>query len=86
MLRCLTVDDRRSTVLGREPVLAGGTTVGYVTSAAYGYSVGRPVAYAWLPASVDVGTHVDIAYFDTLLPATVVAEPLVDPGMQRVRS
>ena len=86
VLRCLTIDDRRSTVLGREPVLAGGVTVGYVTSAAYGYSVGRPVAYAWLPASLDVGAPVEIAYFDTLLPATVVAEPLVDPGMERVRS
>ena len=86
VLRCLTVDDRRSTVLGREPVLVDGRTVGYVTSAAYGYSVGRPVAYAWLPASLDVGASVEIAYFDSLVAATVTAEPLVDPGMERVRS
>lgn len=86
VLRCLTVDDRRSTVLGREPVLVDGVTVGYVTSAAYGYSVGRPVAYAWLPSSVAVGAAVEISYFDTLVPATVAAEPLVDPGMERVRS
>ena len=86
VLRCLTVDDRRSAVLGREPVLVDGVPVGYVTSAAYGYSVGRPVAYAWLPASLDVGAGVEIAYFDSRVAATVVTEPLVDPGMERVRA
>ncbi len=86
VLRCLTVDDRRSQPLGREPVLVDGEAVGYVTSAAYGYSVGRPVAYAWLPTSVDLGAAVEIGYFDTLVGATVVAEPLVDPGMERIRA
>ncbi len=84
-LRCLTVDDSRSVVLGHEPVYLDGRPAGYVTSAAFGHTVGRPVAYAWLPASAGVGTAVEIQYFDRRIPATVAAEPLVDPEMTRIR-
>jgi glycine cleavage system aminomethyltransferase T/glycine/D-amino acid oxidase-like deaminating enzyme len=85
VLRCLTLDDRRALVLGKEPVYVGGEPAGYVTSAAYGYSVGAPIAYAWLPAGVQVGDAVAVDYFGTRLAATVTAEPLVDPGMERLR-
>jgi glycine cleavage system aminomethyltransferase T len=73
--------------MGKEPVLDGGRSIGYVTSAAFGYSVGRSIAYAWLPASAAaIGTRVAISYFGEKLPATVTAEPLFDPGMERLRS
>jgi glycine cleavage system aminomethyltransferase T len=84
-LSCLTIDDGRSVVLGHEPVYLDGRPAGYVTSAAFGHTVGRPIAYAWLPASATVGTNVEIGYFDTRIPATVAAEPLVDPDMTRLR-
>jgi dimethylglycine oxidase len=84
-LRCLTVDDGTSIVLGKEPVFVAGSAVGYVTSAAYGYSVRKPIAYAWLPASVTVGDAVEIEYFGKRIAATVTAEPLFDPGMERLR-
>jgi glycine cleavage system aminomethyltransferase T len=84
-LSCLTIDDGRSVVLGHEPVFVDGRPAGYVTSAAFGHTVGRPIAYAWLPASTTVGTSVEIEYFDTRISATVAAEPLVDPGMTRLR-
>ncbi|WP_410568234.1 GcvT family protein [Amycolatopsis sp. cmx-4-61] len=84
-LRCLTVDDGRTVVLGKEPVFVDGVPSGYVTSAAYGYTVGRPIAYAWLPASADIGSSVEIEYFGRRVAATVAAEPLVDPGMDRIR-
>ncbi|WP_410588077.1 GcvT family protein [Amycolatopsis sp. lyj-23] len=84
-LRCLTVDDGRTVVLGKEPVFVDGVAAGYVTSAAYGYTVGRPIAYAWLPASADVGRSMEIEYFGRRVAATVAAEPLVDPGMERIR-
>jgi glycine cleavage system aminomethyltransferase T/glycine/D-amino acid oxidase-like deaminating enzyme len=84
-LRCLTVDDGRSVVLGKEPVLLDGQAVGYVTSAAFGYTVGTPIAYAYLPASVSEGDTVEISYFGELVKATVTAEPLVDPEMTRLR-
>jgi dimethylglycine oxidase len=84
-LRCLTVDDGTSVVLGKEPVYFNGEPAGYVTSAAYGYTVRKPIAYAWLPADAAVGDAVEIEYFGTRIAATVTAEPLVDPGMERLR-
>ncbi|MGY1793012.1 FAD-dependent oxidoreductase [Geodermatophilus sp. SYSU D00525] len=85
-LSCLTIDDGRSVVLGHEPVLVDGAPAGYVTSAAFGHTIGRPIAYAWLPASATVGTRVEIEYFGRRIPATVTAEPLVDPEMTRIRA
>ncbi|MFJ7216244.1 FAD-dependent oxidoreductase [Amycolatopsis sp. NPDC098790] len=84
-LRCLTIDDGRTVVLGKEPVFVDGVASGYVTSAAYGYTIGRPIAYAWLPAAADIGSSVEIEYFGRRVAATVAAEPLVDPGMERIR-
>ncbi|MCD2194688.1 FAD-dependent oxidoreductase [Actinomycetospora endophytica] len=84
-LTCLTVDNERSVVLGGEPVLVDGEPAGYVTSAAFGHTVGRPIAYAWLPASLEVGDPVDIRYFGQDVRATVAAEPLVDREMTRIR-
>ena len=64
-LTCLTLDDRRAVVMGKEPVYSGDACVGYVTSAAYGYTIGRGIAYAWLPAALaEVGTRCQIGYFD----------------------
>ncbi|WP_275465998.1 GcvT family protein [Streptomyces noursei] len=85
-LACLTLDDPASVVLGHEPVLVDGSPAGYVTSAAYGYTLGRCIAYAWLPAAVAVpGTAVHLAYFGAKLAATVAREPLFDPKMTRLR-
>ncbi|MDI9950306.1 FAD-dependent oxidoreductase [Rhodococcus sp. IEGM 1305] len=85
-LACLMIDDRTSVVLGHEPVFVDGQPAGYVTSAAFGHTVGAPIAYAWLPANATVDTPVEIEYFGRRIPATVVAEPLVDPEMKKIRS
>lgn len=84
-LRTLTVDDGRTIVLGKEPVFVEGDAVGYVTSAAYGYTVGCPVAYAYLPAATPVGAKVEIGYFNRRVPATVAEDVLVDPEGRRLR-
>src|SRR6266540_3861520 len=86
-LSCLTLETRGATVLGKEPVYDSDRCVGYVTSAAYGYTIDRGIAYAWLPAELaEPGTTVQIGWFDQRLPAVVSAEPLVDPEMKRIRS
>ncbi len=73
-------------VMGKEPVFSGADCVGYVTSAAYGYTVAHGIAYAWLPAELaEPGTSVRIGYFDRRVPATVAAEPLFDAAMSRLR-
>lgn len=86
-LTCLVLADGGSVPMGREPVFAEGAPVGHVTSAAFGHTVGAPIAYAWLPAGLSVpGTAVEIGYFDRRLAATVAAEPLFDPEHTRLRS
>jgi dimethylglycine oxidase len=90
-LSCLLVDAEPGAgdgvVLGKEPVYSGADCVGYVTSAAFGYTIGRAIAYAWLPAELSSpGQRLQIGYFDRRLPATVAVEPLFDPEMTRLRS
>jgi dimethylglycine oxidase len=77
-LRCLTVDDGQSVVMGKEPVFVGDRAVGYVTNTAFGYTIGKPIAYAWIPSSVSVGDAVEIEYFGRKVKATVTTEPAID--------
>jgi len=86
-LACLTIEDPTAVVMGKEPVYDGDIGVGYVTSAGFGYSVGAPIAYAWLPTELaPPGQEVHIGYFDERVKAVVAAEPLFDPTMTRLRS
>ncbi|MFC3894508.1 FAD-dependent oxidoreductase [Lentzea rhizosphaerae] len=82
-LTCLTIDDPHQVVMGSEPVFHQGKAVGYVTSAAYGYTTGLNIAYAWLPADVD--GEVEIEYFGERVTARPAQEPLFDPEMKRLR-
>ncbi|GIH92070.1 FAD-dependent oxidoreductase [Planobispora siamensis] len=73
-------------VMGKEPVFHRGRAAGYVTSAAYAHTLGRAVAYAWLPAgAAEPGTAVEVEYFGGRVPAEVAAEPLFDPKMTRIK-
>ncbi|MEW2394030.1 FAD-dependent oxidoreductase [Streptomyces venezuelae] len=83
-LTALLLDDPAAVVLGKEPVYVDGVPSGYVTSASYGYTLGRCVAYAWLPL-LETGTGVHVEYFGEKVPATVAEEPLFDPEMTRIR-
>jgi len=85
-LCCLVLADSRSVALGNEPVRAGGSVTGRVTSGGYGYSVERSIAYAYLPASLsEPGTAVEVEIFGEWIEAEVVREPLFDPEGERVR-
>jgi glycine cleavage system T protein len=85
-LCCLTFEDRAAVVLGKEPVLDGEAVLGYVTSANFGYSVERSIAYAYLPMEhAGVGSRVEVEYFGRRYPATVSDEPLYDPKGRRLR-
>ncbi|MFJ9103202.1 FAD-dependent oxidoreductase [Streptomyces sp. NPDC102405] len=85
-LTCLTIEDPRAVVMGKEPVYDGQRAVGYVTSAAFGHTIGKGIAYAWLPAELAVaGRALHIGYFDRRVEAMVAEEPLFDPAMSRLR-
>ena len=87
-LRCLVLDDPRAVALGGEPVRADGAAaaLGYVTSGGYGYTVGRSIAYALLPAAIGVGTAVQVQVDGERVDAEVVRGPLYDPKGDRIRA
>jgi 4-methylaminobutanoate oxidase (formaldehyde-forming) len=85
-LRCLVLEDPRSVALGEEPVRVDGRTCGRVTSGGYGYTVGRSIAYAYLPAAVAPGVPIEVEIFGEWVPGQVAVEPLFDPKSERVRS
>ncbi len=86
VLACLVLDDPRSVALGSEPVRVGSEVAGRVTSGGFGYTVGKSIAYAFLPAGAGaVDTPVEVEVFGTWVPGRIAAEPLYDPGGERVR-
>jgi glycine cleavage system aminomethyltransferase T len=85
-LRCLTLSDPRAIALGSEPVWVDGSVAGRVTSGGYGYTVGKSIAYAYLPEDVDVGTGVEVGIFGERVPGEVAAEPLYDASGERIRA
>jgi glycine cleavage system aminomethyltransferase T len=85
-LVCLTLADQRSVALGNEPVRVGGEVAGRVTTGGFGYTIGRSIAYAYLPADqAQPGTEVAVEIFGSWIEGEVAPEPLYDPGSERVR-
>jgi glycine cleavage system aminomethyltransferase T/glycine/D-amino acid oxidase-like deaminating enzyme len=84
-LRCLVLEDPRAVALGNEPVRVEGAVRGRVTSGGYGYTVDRSIAYAYLPAAVELGSAVEVSIFGDWIPGTVTKEPLFDPRGERIR-
>jgi glycine cleavage system T protein len=102
-LCALTFDDPQHIVMGKEPILAVGAiqspssgdesplhetlVLGYVTSANFGYTIGKSIAYGYLPIShATAGTPVEVYYFGERFKATVTKEPLYDAEMTRLKS
>jgi dimethylglycine oxidase len=86
-LACMTLEDPDVVVMGKEPIWAADRVVSYVTSAAYGYSVGRCIVYGYLP--VDLATQetpVEVEYFGERHAARVAPDPLWDPKGQRLKA
>jgi glycine cleavage system aminomethyltransferase T/glycine/D-amino acid oxidase-like deaminating enzyme len=86
-LVCLVLDNPEHVVLGKEPVLHEDIVVGYVTSAYFGHTIGRQLAYAWVPSVLSTqGTQYTIRYFDRDYPASIGQDPQYDPQMTRLKS
>jgi 4-methylaminobutanoate oxidase (formaldehyde-forming) len=85
-LCCLTLADPRSVALGNEPVRIDGEIRGRVTTGGYGYTVGKSIAYAYLPPEhSEAGTAVDVEIFGEWIEGEVAREPLFDPKGERIR-
>lgn len=86
-LSCLTLADPTAIAIGNEPVRCQDRVVGWVTSAGFGFSVGKSIAYTYLPVDVaQIGMEVDVELLGEPIPARVAAEPLWDPRGDRIKA
>jgi 4-methylaminobutanoate oxidase (formaldehyde-forming) len=92
-LCCMTLDDNRTIVLGKEPVrlagdqTGGGKIIGWVASGGYGYSVEKSIAFAYLPLEhANPGVRLEIEWFGENVGAVVERMPLFDPKGERIRA
>jgi glycine cleavage system aminomethyltransferase T len=73
--------------LGNEPVFSDGRVVSRVTSGGIGYSVGRSIAYAYLPVELAAaGVRCEVEVFGERVAAEVANAPLWDPKGERIRA
>lgn len=83
----LSVEADDADAHGNEPVYASGRIIGLTTSGAYGYTVGRSIAFAFVePEFAEPGTQLEIEMLGQRCPAEVLEEPLYDPRNLRLRS
>ena len=83
----LAVEATDSDCMGNEPVYQGGKIVGLTTSGAYGHTVGRSLAFAYLdPKLVAPGTAFEVLMLGERRQAVVISEPAYDPANEKLKS
>ena len=86
-LVCLSLENSDIVVLGKEPIRADGEIIGWVASGGYGYSVGKSIAYGYLPVEyAKAGTELEIEIFEERVNAIIERDPLWDPKGTRIKA
>jgi dimethylglycine dehydrogenase len=74
-------------VLGGEAVFRDGRLVGSVSSGNTGATTGKSLAFAFVePEAARPGTRLEVSILGELRPASVLGEPVLDPGNRRLKS
>jgi len=77
--------DENVPVFGGEAITHGGAAVAQATSGNFGYTIGKPIALAYLPVAIaKAGTRVGIESFGRSSPARVVMGAPYDPNRAKV--
>jgi dimethylglycine dehydrogenase len=85
-LTYLAVDTDVSEVHGGDAVYHDGRPIGLVTTGAYGYTVDRGLAFAYLaPEHAAPGTELEVRVVGDMRSARVLADPAYDPTSSRLR-
>jgi 4-methylaminobutanoate oxidase (formaldehyde-forming) len=66
-------------VYGGEAVHSDRHVVGRLRSTAYGFTVGRNLAYSYLPVELEPGATVEVEVFGQMIPATVMRDRVLEP-------
>jgi len=73
-------------VYGGEPVLSGDRVIGVTSSAGYGHTVGKAIAYAYVAEDDLQDLSFEIEVFGERHDASLHQEPLYDPEMSKLKS
>ena len=91
-LACFTVEGRERVLLGRETIYRDGERVGWLSSAGWGYTVGKNIGYGYLrrPAGVDdeflsSGTY-ELEVASERVPCRIEKDVLYDPTNARIKA
>ncbi|MCO5063982.1 MAG: FAD-dependent oxidoreductase [Rhizobiaceae bacterium] len=71
---------------GGEAILSGGEVVGSTASTGYGYTLGRTIAFGYLPVSLAEETSFEIEAFGKAYRAVRGPRVLYDPKMERLKA
>jgi dimethylglycine dehydrogenase len=70
-----------------DSVVSGGKVIGTISSAAWGYRVGKNLAMAFIdPAYAETGTEVAVSFLGADVNATIIPECQYDPANTRMRA
>ena len=79
-LRTLAVgDDSYIPIYGGEAVMSDGETIARLRSTAYGFTVRKNLAYAYLPAELKPGAALEVEVFGERVGATVMRDRVLEP-------
>lgn len=80
-------EDIRRVPLGNEPIRVGREIIGRVKSGGQGYSIGKAIAYAYLPIEhSNTSNSVEVEFFGEWIHGVIADEPLFDPSNSRIKS
>ena len=83
----LEVDAVDFDVTGGEPVFADGKLIGVTTSGGFGHTTGKSLAFAYVSSGHEApGAKLEVTLLGERRRATVPAEPVWDPGNERLRA
>lgn len=83
----LTLDEPNAVLTGNEPIFDNGDCLGQVTSGNYGYSVGKYIAFGYVPSSyAEPGTELEVEYLGERYTAVVSPDVLFDPKNERMKA
>jgi len=91
-LACFTVDDPGTILLGRETIYRNGLRAGWLSSAGWGYTVGKNIGYGYVrdPGGVDAdylaSGDYELEVATERVPCTFHSTALYDPTNARVKS
>lgn len=83
---CFLTLEKPVAVYGGEAIISKGKVLGVTSSGNFGYTVGKPIVYGYLPLSELDSDELAVEVLDEIIPAKLSQKPLYDAEMVRLKS